>query len=115
MWNFEFEPPLQSSCQLPGSSGIFLPRGATITGLFSTPVLGQCRARPGASTLSYVPPVFVLQMVFLDDSGGNKTLRKWEHWRGGAKLGSSRIISLQTGFNGKQSIEANERLLSLKY
>jgi len=53
--------------------------------------------------------VFVLQMVFLDDSGGNKTLRKWEHWLGGTKSGSSQIISLQTGFHGKQSIEGNER------
>jgi len=34
--------------------------------------------------------------VFLDDSGGNKTLRKWEHWLGGAKAGSAQIISLQT-------------------
>jgi len=25
-------------------------------------------------------------MVFLDDSGGNKTLRNWEHWLWGRKI-----------------------------
>jgi len=29
-------------------------------------------------------------MMFLDDCGGNKTLRKWKHWLGGAKSGHHR-------------------------
>jgi len=33
---------------------------------------------------------FKYQMMFLDDCGGNKTLRKWKHWLGGAKSGHHR-------------------------
>jgi len=37
--------------------------------------------------------VFVLQMVFLDDSVGNNTLRKWEHWFGAQKQGPHRLTN----------------------
>jgi len=39
-----------------------------------------------------IRPIVVGQMVFLDDSAGNKTLRKWEHWLRGAKSGFSQIL-----------------------
>jgi len=57
--------------------------------------------------------VFVLQMVFLDGSVGNNTyVTKVGALARGRKI---RVLTgLQTGFHGKQSIEANERLLSLK-
>jgi len=57
--------------------------------------------------------VFVLQMVFLDDSVGNNTLRKWEHWLGGTKSGSwrsyiwvRRVFFLGGGANFNGSTEA---------
>jgi len=50
-------------------------------------MFGGARAPPLPLSPSFP---FVLQVVFLDDSaGGNNTLRKLEHWLGGAKSGTS--------------------------
>ena len=37
-----------------------------------------------------IPPQIQGKMVFLDDSGGNKTLRKWKHWLRGQNQGPHR-------------------------